>query len=266
MGPALFNKITDALTDNFDYFKHRPDGLGLLGCTPRQKCTAAMKMLADGVFAFSLQREVGMGESTIIESTKRFADGVVQIFGEEYLRRPTKGDLDKLFAKAEERGFPGMLGSLDCMHWRWEKCPVGWQGQYKGHFKEPTVILEAVADHEMWIWHASFGLPDSLNDINVLHRSHLFDGVLTRRGPNVNFTVNGHDYNMGYYLADGIYPAWATLVKGIPLALNPKHSHFTKLHSGYRKDVEWAFGCCKPGTTSSNIRQGLGIRRPWKQL
>ncbi|XP_063941212.1 uncharacterized protein LOC135149424 [Daucus carota subsp. sativus] len=34
--------------------------------------------------------------------------------------------------------------------------------------------MEAVADYELWIWHAYFGLPGSNNDINVLESSNLF--------------------------------------------------------------------------------------------
>jgi hypothetical protein len=67
-----------------------------------------------------------------------------------------------------------MLGSLDCMHWRWKNCPSAWQVQYLGHHHTPTVILlEAVASKDLWIWHAFFGLLGSLNDINVLHRSSI---------------------------------------------------------------------------------------------
>jgi hypothetical protein len=63
------------------------------------------------------------------------------------------------------------------------------------------------------------GLPGSLNDINVLHRSHLFSRLVSDDSSACNYTVNGHEYNMGYYLVDGIYPEWATLVKTIR---NPK--------------------------------------------
>jgi hypothetical protein len=36
------------------------------------------------------------------------------------------------------------------------------------------MILEAIASQDLYIWHAFFGLPDSMNDINVLNRSSLF--------------------------------------------------------------------------------------------
>ena len=34
-----------------------------------------------------------------------------------------------------------------------------------------VIVLEAVASEDTWIWHAFFGLPGTLNDINVLNRS-----------------------------------------------------------------------------------------------
>ena len=45
---------------------------------------------------------------------------------------------------------------------------------YIGHAREPTIILQAIASYNMWIWHAFFRLSRSLNDINVLDRSHVF--------------------------------------------------------------------------------------------
>ena len=41
-----------------------------------------------------------------------------------------------------------------------------------------------------------FCLPGSHNDINVLHRSPLFAKLAKGEAPQVNYSINGHDYTM----------------------------------------------------------------------
>ncbi|GJW84694.1 putative ribonuclease H-like domain-containing protein, partial [Tanacetum coccineum] len=53
---------------------------------------------------------------------------------------------------------------------------LSWQGQYgRGDKKYPTIMLEAVASQDLWIWHAFYGMAGANNDINVLDNSPLFD-------------------------------------------------------------------------------------------
>jgi hypothetical protein len=47
---------------------------------------------------------------------RRLAIVVVEIFEVEYLRSPNENDITRLLAIADERGFPGMIGSIDCMY------------------------------------------------------------------------------------------------------------------------------------------------------
>ena len=106
----------------------------------------------------------------------------------------------------------------------------------------PTLILEAVASQDLWIWHAYFGIPGSNNDINVLNQSSLFINQLKGEAPQVDYYVNGKQYKHGYYLVDGIYPEWAAFMKTISLPQTPKHKLFAQHQEGARKDVERAFG------------------------
>ena len=151
---------------------------------------------------------------------------VIEVFGKEFLRPPRSEEIEHILSINLARGFPGMIGSIDCMHWEWSNCPTSWQGMYRGHKCKPTLILEAVATEDLRIWHAYFGLPGSHNDINVLHRSNVFDDLANGRAPSVEFHVNDNIYSLGYYLADGIYPDWATLVKSIPLPVSNKQKVF----------------------------------------
>jgi hypothetical protein len=84
---------------------------------------------------------------------------------------------------------------------------------YKGHKGGCSVVLEVVAEHDLWIWHAFFGMEGPHNDINVLQCSNVFSWLVEGHAPPVNFVISGHEYNKGYYLADGIYPRWQHLLR-----------------------------------------------------
>lgn len=242
MSRPLFLRIMNAVEDHDDYFVQKRNAAGLIGFSCHQKVTAAMRQLAYGIAADALDEYLGIAESTAIESLRRFVKAVVQVFEHEYLRSPNENNTTRLLELGEDRGFPGMLGSIDCMHWKWKNCPTELHGMYQGHVHEPTIILEAVASKDLWIWHAFFGMPGSHNDINVLHRSPLFAKLAEGKAPEVNYSINRHDYMMGYYLADGIYPSWATFVKTIPEPHGNKRKYFAKAQEAVRKDVERAFG------------------------
>lgn len=156
-----------------------------------------------------------LGGDTIMQAFQRYTQAVIDIYGPEYLRAPNDEDTERLLGLSEDRGWPGMLGSIDCMHCTWKNCPAGWKGQYKGHSKYPTIILKEFASEDLWIWHSFFGLLGSHNDLNVLSRSPLFARLVVGDAPPCNYVFNGWQYTMGYYLADRIYPPWATFMKTI---------------------------------------------------
>jgi hypothetical protein len=114
-----------------------------------------------------------------------------------------------------------------------------------GDIKHPTIILEAVATHDRWIWHAFFGVTGSNNDINVLNQCPLFIDVIRGRTPEVSFTVNDREHHIEYYLTDGIYPSWPVFVKGITVPQQEKHRFFSIKQASMGKDVECAFGLLK---------------------
>ncbi|XP_076941824.1 uncharacterized protein LOC143611503 [Bidens hawaiensis] len=131
-----------------------------------------------------------------------------------------------------------MLGSLDYTHWPWEACPVAWQGQYhRGDHDGPTIMLEAAASFDLWIWHALFGMPGANNDIAVINASPIFDRLIDGVSPDTLFSMNDVNYEYGYYLVDGIYPEWATLVLSFKCPTDEKRQH-KKKHESAKKTSE----------------------------
>ena len=141
MSRELFVRIMKAVEDHDDYFVMKRNAAGVAGLSGFQKITAVLRILCYGMPADATDEYCRVAESTALESLRRFTKDIIEIFGEVYLRTPNENDTSRLLAIAEERGFPGMLGSIDCMHWSWKNCPSAWQGMFSGHHHKPTIIL-----------------------------------------------------------------------------------------------------------------------------
>ncbi|XP_024006428.1 uncharacterized protein LOC112082940 [Eutrema salsugineum] len=165
MNKALFLRIVHRLSNEVPFFQQRRDARGRLGLSALQKSTAAIRLLAYGTALDSVDEYLRLGATTARSCLENFVEAIINLFGDEYLRRPTAEDLQRLLNIGEERGFPGMIGSIDCMHWEWKNCHTAWKGQYPQRY-------------------------------NVLERSPVFDDIIKGQAPKVNFFVNGREYHL----------------------------------------------------------------------
>ncbi|XP_048426823.1 uncharacterized protein LOC125471012 [Pyrus x bretschneideri] len=95
------------------YFQQRLDKVSRHGFSPHKKVTVALRMMAYGSSADSIDETYGMFKSTCLDTFSEFCNTIVQLYKEEYLREPNEEDMDRLICKAEDHGFLGMIGSLN---------------------------------------------------------------------------------------------------------------------------------------------------------
>ncbi|XP_038699687.1 uncharacterized protein LOC119996983 [Tripterygium wilfordii] len=202
MRRELLHNIIIDLEESQPYFRLKYDCVGRPGFSSIQKMTAALRVLAYGSPIDREDDALMIAQITAIDT---------------YLQAPNEADLARLLAENEARGFPDMIGSLDCMHWEWHNCPTAWHGQFVGHTGRLTLILEAVASMNLWIWHAFFGMAGTYNDISVLDHSPLFDRFIQCQTPQTPY-------------------------KAIKHPRTEKEKHFARKQEAARKDVERAFG------------------------
>ena len=211
----------------------------------------ALKTLGYGVSAFAFADYFQMSPQLCRQCLIEFCALIKKLYEKDWLRTPTKTDVERIFKLHEAvHGVPGMLGSLDCSQTHWKNCPKAHHGSYVSKEKKPCIVLEAVCDYNLYIWHASYGFCGALNDVNILYLSplleHLLSGTFKRKESNVvPFEIAGEEFNKCYLLTDGIYPRFTRFVKAKKHPIDPKEKRFTAWQESARKDIERAFGVLK---------------------
>ncbi|KAK2442265.1 hypothetical protein QL285_013476 [Trifolium repens] len=151
----------------------------------------------DGLETINLDEEVGT--TSVVNTLKtRFQPKEDELLIQSWLNVSTdsivgndkKGDsfwkrIGEAYNDNRPKNFPERKSTT--LKGRWHK---------KINHGKPTVMLEAVASQDLWIWHAFFGVVGSNNDINVLNQSDVYNDVMQGRAPEVHYSVNGHEYNM----------------------------------------------------------------------
>jgi len=102
--------------DNYLKMKHEYC-TGKFGFSSYHKCTTTIHMLAYEVPGDLVDEYVRMSESICLKALYRFCRVVVTVFGPEYLRELNAADTTRLLEINAARGSPGMLSSIDCVHW-----------------------------------------------------------------------------------------------------------------------------------------------------
>lgn len=252
-----FFQIRDALV-RYKQFSGKKDATGRC-ISPEVKLLCALKQLATGIPAQHLVFEFKMGKTTALDTLLYFCTAIVEVYGSSYMKKPSAADVKRICRMHEMKfGFPGLFGSLDCTHWEWRSCPYAYAGAYQNRHGKKSIILEAVASNDLWIWHAFIGASGSNNDLNVLFASPLldsfangkFEGISTPIQYETIQEVNENEFiskahNFPYLFVDGIYPEIAPFVKSYRFSNDEKEKRFIKKHEGFRKNVECCFGVLK---------------------
>lgn len=102
MSRELFVCIMNVVESHDDYFVQKRNAANVLGLSCFQKVIATFRMLTYGVLADATDEYVRIGESTALESLRRFVAAVVDVFEDEYLRHPNEADTARLMALGEK--------------------------------------------------------------------------------------------------------------------------------------------------------------------
>ncbi len=217
---------------------------------PYVKFLMGMKMICYGVSGNAFIDYFQMGESTTRRCVSLLTKGIVccRPLANQYLRRPSKTDARNIVSMHERvHKIPGMMGSLDVTKVHWKKCPTAWKGQFQGREKIASIGLEAVVDNNLWFWHAAFGFPGTLNDINIWERSSLYESMIDGRHEELDFEfmVDGEVFDKLLYLVDGIYPPLTRFLSSESDPHTKLAFSYAQDQEAFRKDVERGFGVLK---------------------
>ena len=236
---SIFIRIVTKIVEFDSWFAQTKDCIGKQGISPFLKVAVALVILGNGTSSERCVSEYRMSESTISKCVHRFCSAIVAIYFEKIVTYPTDSEAQDECSVNEKRGFPGCIGSIDCQNWTWGMCPVSHHGHYTGKDKRPTVKLEAICTHDLYVWHAFFGQPGSCNDITTLNHSPFLKDIVRKKfDPKITYIMNDVVDKRWYLLADGIYPKWSIFAKNVSCPMNTSESYYATRQDSCRKDVK----------------------------
>ena len=164
---------------------------------------------------------------------------------------PQGDDLLRVTEQYASMGFPGCVGSTDCVHFFWDRCPHNVRFLHSGKEGKPTVAYSMIVDHMRRIRSVTAGHPGARNDKSISQYDKSLQDMRTGRlYRDETFTLfdafGQEETHKGLYLlCDGGYHKWRIMQCPNKHASDEESVRFSQRVESVRKDVECTFGILK---------------------
>ena len=180
-----------------------------------------------------------------------FLDAFVDM-KDDYVYMPRNiAELRSLSSDYDKVGFPGCCGSMDVVHVKWSKCPIGDHNRAKGKAGYPTLGFECITDFRrriIGIYGPQFGTRNDKEIVKVDTNVHL---LRTGWFKDVRWSYYNADGRVCedcgvYFICDNGYLRWPCSICPYERAdSSTLEGYFSTNLEGVRKDVECTFGILK---------------------
>ena len=146
MPQAVFKRLYTAVRKE-PWWRRSINATGRPQSYPIQKLLATARVLGYGEPYDRHDEYCRLSQSTIAEATRHLTNVIVDKWEATYLRRLTEDQVKHILTRNAARGTPGCIGSIDCTHWHWLKCPKALAGQYHSRKGKRSAKLVNVLQH-----------------------------------------------------------------------------------------------------------------------
>ncbi|GKB91596.1 ALP1-like protein [Tanacetum coccineum] len=159
-----------------------------------EACQAAYEASKSKLYRTPVERDhYGAHDRLVIAYFSVTPTVIMNLYGEEFLRKLTYTNMEKLYAHHDEKHeFPGMLGSIDCIDWSWANCPVTYRAQFSrgDHGADPFILLEKRSAPKIYGFACVLRCSGMNNNVELLLRQSPILPMISKSG-SIDCSING---------------------------------------------------------------------------
>lgn len=214
------------------------------------KAMIGLRILGRGSVLDDIEEFCRVRKSTVHAIFHQFINGVARTMFAAYVTPPSGDRLKRVLNTYARLGFPGAVGSVDCTHVYWDKCPVAMVNLCKGKEKTPSLSFEMVVDHERRIHSCTTGFVGTTSDKVVVVNDPYCRQIAEGLYKDVEYSLYNEDgtfttYKGAYLICDGGYTRLWMFQRPSHNACEERSIYWSEFIESVQKDVECTFGILK---------------------
>lgn len=131
-----------------------------------------------------------MSETTVRRAFLDFCGIFVDSYYSTYIYRPEGEKLEKMMDVYSRMSLPGCIGSTDCVHLKWDRCPINLRNLCKGKEGYHSLSYSCTVDHHRRILGVTRSNYGTRNDKTIVRLdNYIMDVKLKKVNHDVEFDI-----------------------------------------------------------------------------